>query len=353
LAIYGAASGSGVREDDLPVAEKTKLVEQLRNLLGETVAFCKQSGVDVEAMRGAVKFFDRVRVLKDSTDKLTHPLETKKTFLNLAGRVDKTYRSLGLDAQKNEFSLDWGIFDDLSQSLKQLEKPVDISHVMANVERLLDESIDASGYELRERVGGTYNGRVHLGSIDFAALTQWINTTKQKATAAQALAAATRNRAEQTVRLNPTRSNLREELDELIADYNAGTKDVNTFFQELFAFMKKLEAEDLRPDTESLTVEELAFFDQLTAGVTLKGSDREKVKTIARELPQKLSKKLVIDWRKGQRTRAAVKSTINEVLQHLPDAYGDDLFDRTVETIYLHVFEAYYGEGKSKYSGLA
>lgn len=305
LAIYGAASGSGVREDDMPIEKKEKLVEELRKLLAETSLFCERSGVNVAELRVATKFFDRVRLLKESTDKLTHPLETKKTFLNLAGRVDKTYRSLGLDAQKNEFSQDWGIFEDLSRSLKQLEEPVDISKVMSRVEQLLDESIDASGYELRERVGGTYNGRVHLGGIDFAALTQWIATTKQKATAAQALAVATRNRAEKTARMNPTRSNLRDELDELIADYNAGTTDVNTFFQELFAFMKKLEAEDQRPDAEGLTVEELAFFDQLAAGVTLKGTEREKVKTIARQLPQKLAKKLVIDWRKGLRTRAA------------------------------------------------
>lgn len=353
LAIYGSGSGNGVQADDMPIEKKQKLVEELRKLIAETSLFCERSGVNLPELRATTKFFERVRVLKENTNKLTHPLETKKTFLSLAGRVDKTYRSLGFEPQKNEFSLDWGIFEDLSGSLKRLEEPVDISHVMTKVEPLLDESIDASGYELRERVGGTYNGRVHLGGIDFAALTQWIATTKQKAIAAQALAVATRSRAENTVRMNPTRSNLPDELDELIAAYNAGTKDVGQFFQELFDFMKKLEVEDQRTDREGLSIEELAVFDQLTAGMTLKGSDREKVKTIARELPQTLRKKLVIDWRKGQRTRAAVRSTINEVLQQLPNAYGDDLFDRMVETIYLQVFEAYYGEGKSKYSGLA
>lgn len=348
LAIYGPRAGGGVREGDVPIEKKEKLVEELRKAIGEANTFCKQAGVDVEGIRGA-KLFERIRLLKDGTNKLTHPLQTKKTFLNLAGQVDKTYRSLGLDAQKNEFSLDWGVFEDLCRGLRQAEKPVDISKVMAQVERLLDESIDASGYELRERTGGTYEGKVHLGGIDFAALTQWMATTKHSATAAQALAVATRSRAAQKARMNPTRSNLRDDLDQLIADYNAGAKDVQKFFQELLAFMKKLEAEDRRPNAEGLTEEELAFFDLLMAGMTLEAADRDKVKAIARELPGRLAKKLVIDWRKSQRARAAVRATITDALDQLPEAYGEDAFGEVVEAVYLHVDDSYYGEGKSKY----
>lgn len=233
--------------------------------------------------------------------------------------------------------------------LRQLEKPVDISKVMAQVERLLDESIDASGYELRERTGGTYNGQVHLGGIDFAALTQWMATTKHSATAAQALATATRSRAAQTARMNPTRSNLRDDLDQLIADYNAGAKDVEKFFKELLAFMKKLDLEDRRPNAEGLTEEELALFDLMIAGMTLEAADREKVKTIARELPGRLAKKLVIDWRKSQRARAAVRATITDALDQLPEAYGEDSFGKVVDAVYMHVDESYYGEGQSKY----
>lgn len=350
LAIYGPRAGSGVREGDVPIEKKEKLVAQLREAIGETQVFCKKAGVDVEEIRGA-KLFQRLQLVQDGINKLTHPLATKKTFLNLAGQVDKTYRSLGLDAQKNEFSLDWGIFEDLCRGLRQVEKPVDISKVMVQVERLLDDSIDASGYELRERTGGTYEGKVHLGGIDFAALTQWMATTKHSATAAQALATATRNRAAQTARMNPTRSTLRDDLDELIAEYNAGAKDVEKFFQELLTFMKKLDAEDRRTDSEGLTAEELALFDVMMAGMTLNVADRDKVKAIARELPERLAKKLVIDWRKSQRARAAVRATITDALDQLPETYGEDAFAKVLEAVYMHVDESYDGEGKSKYSG--
>lgn len=62
--------------------------------------------------------------------------------------------------------------------------------------------------------------------------------------------------------MNSTRTHLRDELDQLIADYNAGTKDVGEFFQELFAVMKKLENEDRRTESERLIAEELASASQ-------------------------------------------------------------------------------------------
>jgi hypothetical protein len=48
---------------------------------------------------------------------------------------------------------------------------------------------------------------------------------------------------------------------------------------------------------------------------------------------------MVLDWRKSQRARAAVTATITDVLQELPDVYGDDAFERVREAIFAHVDE--------------
>ena len=354
LSIYGSGSGGGVREGDLPLQPITALLAELDAAIRAAKAFCEGRGVDVEAVKEARGYLARMALVRDACDKLVHPIETKKTFLELAGRVDRIYRALGVDARKNDLAADWGALSDLAGALRALERPVDISHVMDAVERLLDDSIDAEGYTLRERTGGTYDGRIHLGSIDFAALAQFFASAKHKASAAQAAAVATRTRADTLGHLNPTKRNLRDELDRLIADYNAGALGVETFFEELLAFIKKITAEEGRTDREDLSREELAFHDLLLApGVTLTAPEREQVKTIARELPRALAKKLVIDWRKSQRARASVKATITDVLQDLPEAYGDDAFEKVLQTIYTHVDESYWGEGKSKYSGVA
>ena len=77
------------------------------------------------------------------------------------------------------------------------------------------------------------------------------------------------------------------------------------------------------------------------------------MKKIAYELPEKIQRKLVIDWRKTQRARASVKAAIKDALDALPEAYGPYVYEKLVEAVYEHVFESYWGEGRSKYAEAA
>jgi type I restriction enzyme, R subunit len=82
-----------------------------------------------------------------------------------------------------------------------------------------------------------------------------------------------------------------------------------------------------------LTEEELAVFDLLT-----------------RQLLDPLkSERLVLDWRKRQQSRAAVQLTIADVLEQLPQAYTDELYEAKVKAVYEHVYDAYAGRSVSVY----
>jgi len=79
---------------------------------------------------------------------------------------------------------------------------------------------------------------------------------------------------------------------------------------------------------------------------------REKVKATARELSKTMKEaKLVLDWRKRQQARADVRVTIEKVLdQGLPRAYTLELFEQKTSAVFQHVYEAYYGAGRSAYT---
>ena len=65
LAIYGSASGGGVREGDMPVQDKSKLVESLREAIKGAEAFCREHGVDLSKIQAA-SGFDRIKLLEGS-----------------------------------------------------------------------------------------------------------------------------------------------------------------------------------------------------------------------------------------------------------------------------------------------
>jgi type I restriction enzyme R subunit len=353
LAVYGSGSGGGVKAGDTPVQPKEVQVEELRAAVLAAKTYCTSRGVDVDAAKHE-KGLPRLTRLKDGRDKLIHPADAKKKFLDLAGLVDRLYRALGVDDRKNALAPDWGYLTDLSRSIRGMETPVDISKVMDAVEHLLDASVGAEAYVIREPEKEPY-GRIHLGGIDFNALARFLAKTKHKATAAEAVAVAARQRVDDLVRLNPTRRDLRDQLEQLIADYNDGSRTAMQFFDELLTFLKeKLAAEERRSQTEGLSPEQLAVYDLLTVPeVKLDAKARAAVKQLADDLPAKLGPKLVIDWRKSQRARAGVKKVIKDALDDLPEAYDKDAYLKVVEAVYEHVYESYWGEGRSKYSEAA
>ena len=46
----------------------------------------------------------RIGALRAGVDKLVHPPETKKTFLDLAGAVDRIFRAIGVDERPEDLN---------------------------------------------------------------------------------------------------------------------------------------------------------------------------------------------------------------------------------------------------------
>ena len=106
-----------------------------------------------------------------------------------------------------------------------------------------------------------------------------------------------------------------------------------------------------RTEAEKLTEEELALFGILTKPeFDITDKEKEEVKKVARMLLRTLKEaKLVLDWRKKQRTRADVYTTVKTVLDELPRAYTTELYKQKCDTVYQHVYDSYQGEGQSLY----
>ncbi len=107
------------------------------------------------------------------------------------------------------------------------------------------------------------------------------------------------------LRLNKSRIDYAAKFEQLIADYNKGGKDVDTFFVELISFARSLSEEEQRGISENLSEEELAIFDLLIRpNIKLNKKEREQVKQVAKELLETLkAERIVLDWRKQQKTR--------------------------------------------------
>ena len=347
LAIYGAGGGG-----DKPVEDKAALVAKLRQALAETRGLCREQGVNLAVIQAA-EGFARVGLLGDAVEALVRSEEIKRRYLDQANNVQRLYQAVLPDPVAQSFAAEVTPMQVIADKIRALTLPADISQVMQQVEGLLDRSIATEGYIIRE-ASPPYGDEhwIDLSKIDFESLAGKFKmgrkrtmNEKLKGTVAQKLMAM--------VRLNRTRMDYLERFQAMIDAYNAGSLNAEEFFQQLMAFARSLNEEEQRSVGEQLNEEELALFDLLTKPqIELSAAERDKVKATARELLAALKAgKLVLDWRKRQQARAEVRVTIEKLLdQGLPKVYTPELFEQKTTAVFQHVYDAYYGAGRSVYA---
>ena len=351
LTIYGSGSGGGVKPGEEPVKEKAELVAMLRSAIEQTVQFLKDTGVVIDPIIAA-QGFERVKLLDEAVDAVLVNDDTKKRFLNLANTVNRIYKAILPDPEANEFVPVCALFRIIQLKMEALQPEVDVNAIMEKVEELLNESITARGYVIREPVD-LYGKKklVDLSGIDFEALKKRF-TKERKRMEIEKLRGTINSALEKMVRLNKTRVDFLEKFQRMIEEYNQGAANVEEFFDRLLKFVNELKDEEKRGVSEGLTEEELAIFDLITKpDMKLTKKEEAEVKKLARELLELLKReKLVLDWRKTQATRAAVRVVIKDKLDELPPLYVKDIYNRKCDAVYQHLFENYYGEGRSVYA---
>ncbi len=352
LAIYGSGSGGGVNEGDTPVKDKAALVDQLRLAIAEATAFCLKKGIDLDAIQSSGGF-EQIKLLDNAVDAILVNDDYKRDYLLLAGNVNKLYKAILPDPAAKDLAPRCILFDVISQKIRSLTPPADISGVMEEVQKLLDDSIAAEGYVIRDPAGAwTTEHVVDLSKIDFEALKAKFEQGRKR-TEAEKLKGKISSKLRKMVRLNRTRMDYLDRFQRMIDEYNAGSMNIDEFFKWLVSFAQGLNEEEKRGISEQLTEEELAIFDLLTKPeISLTKKEEQQIKKVGRELLEILKReKLVLDWRKRQQSRAQVRVTIEDIFDRgLPQAYTPGLYQKKCDVVYQHVYDSYFGAGKSIYA---
>jgi type I restriction enzyme, R subunit len=352
LAIYGTGSGCGAEEGELPVESKEALIEALAIAIQETRDFLTNAGVDLDEIQAAAedqRSFAAVSLLDDAVESILINDDSKREYTTLTNDVDRLFKAILPDPVANQFGVDRKAITVIAEKIRNLTPPADISDIMGKVEDLLDYSIAPTGYIIREPAsGGQY---LNLSRINFEALKAQF-ASGRKRIELEKLRGSINNKLAQMIRLNKSRMDYYQKFQLLIDDYNSGARNVDAIYADLLSFAQSLTEEEQRGITEQLSEEELALFDLLIKPAPkLSHKELEDVKSVARNLLDTLkAERLVLDWRKRQQSRAGVQLAIQEFLDSLPETYEADVYEQKCQVVYQHVYDSYYGDGRSIYS---
>ena len=267
--------------------------------------------------------------------------------MSLARQVRKTFKALLPDPEALAVTHRVAVIRSIASRIESSSEAPDISRVVDSVSDLLDRSVGAREYIIRSAGGA--DPLIDLNQLDFEQLA--LRFAANKRTAANAIEKNIDQRLDDAVRKNPTRLELAERFRQLIDEYNAGTHNLEEFLRRLKAINDELTDEEQRAVREDATAAELAIFDLLTKPEPeLTKTEAIKVKGAAKKLLAHIEDKLVLDWKRRQQTRSAVRVAVGTVLDaELPEVYGPELFDRKVDAIFDHIYASYFDNGASVY----
>jgi type I restriction enzyme R subunit len=296
-------------------------------------------------------FFGRAQAVEDAANRLLAPEAVKRDFLSRARLVDALHGAVKPDPVAVEFAVRCGSIRALAEYIRNRTDPPDIPHVMQGIQELLDRSIGAEPFKIKDKSAGKASGvqGIDLSKIDFEKLAKRFEKQKPTSSDLERLKASVKAQLERMVRLNRTRADYLEKFEALIEAYNSGSRNIEEIFKDLVALSRVLTEEQDRHVREHLSEEELTIFDILTRpGPKLSTEERDEVKKVARQLLKKLQELLVQGWRQKVQARAKVRLAIEDTLDEgLPRAYTKELYAKKSDVLFEHVYEAYQGDGAS------
>lgn len=348
LAIYGKG-----KDGDLPVKDKKKLVEDLRAALVEAKEFCRKNGVDIALIEALpIGNMERLNKIADAVERLISPDPLRKDFFAHERLVSMLLKAVKPDPAVLEFVSPVACISLIASAIRERTGEgggADVSVVMGEINRLLDQAIASDGFSIAE--AGKRSGLLDLSKIDFEALAKKFKNSKRKNVELEQLKAAIRAQLEKLIRTNKTRADYAAKFEALIESYNAGSRNIDELFKELLILSRTLTEEESRHVREHLSEEELTVFDILTRpDPELAPAERDEVKKVTKHLLAKLKALLVINWRQTVRSRARVKIAIEDILDNLPKPYTKPIYDKKVSAVFEHVYESYQGEGASVFN---
>jgi len=333
LAIYGDSGSKGGLEEDLeaPVKPLDELIDELDQAVKATKEFlvdeCK---FNLSEIIDAEDNLIKIKHIQEGYNAICSTDETKTKFGVLARELFKKYKALMPEKSVYEYQPQRDAINALYQMINAKIDGADITHIVKEVQDVVNRSIESLNVEL-EKIEG-HGQRIDISGLDFQKIeAEFLKVKENQNVAVQSVKDKVAKKLNRLLDQNPLRIDFFERYQEIIEDYNRGKeyRSIKEIFDELVILLGELSEESKRAERENLSEDELTVFDMLMKDKKISDKEKAEVKNAAKELLERLKENefKVQHWSEKIQTSSAVRKVIEDYLfEKLPSpSYDDDI----------------------------
>lgn len=337
----GGETGSGGEKG--PTKPNEELLEELAEAIQYVVRFLVSREAPYESIK-TTEGFDRNAAIRDCKEVINENDRTRKEFEIAAREVFKKFKACLTIEGVYAFKKDRDTINIIYKSLQSDVEHADISHIIRELHKVVDDAIDTTAEEVNEN-----DGLFDISKIDFERLKQEFAKSPKKKTTVQELKSVVQEKLEKMLSQNPLRTDFQKRYEDIVEAYNREKEraTIERVFEELMNLSKDLNEEESRAVKENLDEETLAIYDLLIKPELTK-KEIKKIKEVAVSLLGVIKEKIaaIDQWEAVEPTRDTIR---NEIYNHLysdstglpTSSYNDDDVELKTKELYLHIYRAY------------
>jgi len=196
LAIYASTSDG---PNDV-IQNKDELVEILFSTVAKTRQFLKAIGMDINDLLKA-QDVEKIRLVDVFTNRILQDEKTKQQYLELAGDAYKYYKAVLPEPKAEDYYREVTAYKVIASRIREvINEDADVTQVKKDLENLLDRSIRAGEYVIKDTPKLT-----DLSKIDFEALRKFFDDSDTKNIEAENLSTELEEKIKEMVRKNKLR----------------------------------------------------------------------------------------------------------------------------------------------------
>ena len=304
--------------------------------------FLQDKGIELSAIVDEQDKNAKLKAIRIAANAIaTPPLDIKKRFNLMTSQFLRLYKYATDKEISPELKKNKGGIEAIFKRLNIRRQPTDTTDVMMQLQEVINECIKLEDRDVIEE-----EVKLDISKINFEVLKAEFEKVKPKELVIQELSAIIEMQAEDLLKKNPATTEYYKHYQAVIEEYNKAQDkaEIRKVFEELLKVAKSLSDEQDRCIREGFSdIKELAVYDMLFKD-TLDKKEIEQIKSIAKELLEKINNMLAEMTNPFGNSQNAADIDVlikNTLWTELPESYDDMAVGECRKKIFEYVQSVY------------